>query len=312
MSHSHHHHGHSHHHDHDLRQHDRKLLEWLIGINLFGMLVEVVGGYVTNSLALLSDAAHMFTHLFSLIVAYLAIRMAMRLQNHEMTFGYFRMEILAAFFNAITVFGIVLLIVAEAIEKLLHPSPVMVKEMFAIAVFGLVVNLVGAWILSRSKRADINLKAVLVHLLSDTFSSVAIIAGGIVMHYTGWTWVDPLASVLIAVVIALWGVDLLRISTKVLLQGVPRGIDPKSVIGAILEVPGVKDVHDVHIWELTTHKYVMTGHVLTENVRLSESKLLLDHINKLVEERFRIDHTTFQFECHGEDYCHGHEVCDGR
>jgi cobalt-zinc-cadmium efflux system protein len=275
---------------------ERKVLHILILINLLGMIVEIVGGIWTNSLALLSDAGHMFTHLFSLIVAYLAIVIGMRRKTLTMTFGYFRMEILAAFFNSITIFAIVFLIAVEAFHKFMQPTPIRVKEMFFLAVFGLFVNLFGAWILMGSAKKDINLRAVLVHLLSDTFSSVAIIVGGVIIYYTNWFFIDAIASVIIAIVIAYWGWGLLKTSSKILLQAVPEAIDPEKVVQAILEIPEIKEVHDVHIWELTTKKYVMTGHILTDNINLADSKGILQKVNKIVQDQFSIGHTTFQFE----------------
>jgi len=275
---------------------ERKLLIILILINLLGMVAEIIGGVLTNSLALLSDAGHMFTHLFSLIVAYLAIIIAMRTKTSEMSFGYFRMEILAAFFNGITILGIVLLIVIEAVEKMVHGSEILVREMFIVAVFGLFINLLGAWLLMGVAKKDINLRAVLFHLLSDTFSSVAIILGGIIIYYTNWYFVDAIASLVIAVVIGYWGVGLIRSSSKILLQAVPEGIHPEEVVQSIMEIPQIKAVHDVHIWELTSGKYVMTGHILTDNLKILESKKILDQVNNIVKEKFSIGHTTFQFE----------------
>jgi cobalt-zinc-cadmium efflux system protein len=154
----------------------------------------------------------------------------------------------------------------------------------------------GAWLLMGVARKDINLRAVLVHLLSDTFSSIAIIGGGAIIYFTNWYWVDALASLIIAAVIGYWGLGLLISSSKILLQAAPKGIDPEAVVAAILEIRGVREVHDVHIWELTSGKYVMTGHILTDNLLLSDSKKILNEINQMVNERFLIGHTTFQFE----------------
>ena len=280
----------------ETRAKERKVLWVLIIINLIGMLAEILGGIFTNSLALLSDAAHMFTHLFSLVIAYLAIRLGMRSNDSTMTYGYFRMEILAAFFNGLTILVMVFLIVVEAIHKFISPTPILVREMIFVAIFGLVINLIGAWLLVGVAKKDINLRAVLFHLLSDTFSSIAILGGGILINYTDWFFIDGIASLIIATVVGFWGVNLIRSSSKILLQAVPEGINPEEVVKTILELPEVQEVHDVHIWELTSKKYVMTGHILTRDVKLSNTEPLLDRINHLVKDRFDIGHTTFQFE----------------
>ncbi len=265
------------------------------------MVVEFVAGILTNSLALVSDAAHMLTHFFALTVSYLAIIFAARQTSKERSFGFYRAESLAALVNGLTLILITFFIAYRAYLKIVHPQPILEVQMMIVAAVGLIVNLVSAAILWKVKAADLNVKSAYLHLLTDTFSSVAIIAGAIVIHYTGWDVIDPILSVVICIVIIIWAKNLLRDSFNVLMEAAPKHIRVDEVIRALKQdVPGVEDVHDVHIWEIATKMYAMTIHIVVkDDKRISDCSDIKSEIKRLMRERYHILHTNIEFECPG-------------
>ncbi|MCZ6779392.1 MAG: cation diffusion facilitator family transporter [Acidobacteria bacterium] len=274
---------------------DRRL-RWVIAITTIMMIGEIVGGLITHSLALLSDAGHMLTHLFALVMSLAAVRIASRPTDERRTFGYYRIEVLAALFNALTIFVIVGYIFYGAVRQILAPQPIHAHTMLGIAVLGLIVNLAGAWMLHGVMGHDLNIRGAFVHLLTDTLSSVAIVVGGVVMLYTEWYWVDIVLSLVIGGVVLTWGLKLLLDASHVLLESTPKELSLPDVCNAIKSVPGVQDVHDAHVWEITSQMYSMTGHLVVQNMTVRETQRILAAVNHTVHERFRIGHTTFQFE----------------
>ncbi len=278
------------------RDRARRRLVFAIGINVVMMVAEVIGGVWTGSLALLSDAGHMFTHVFALVVSLVAVMLTERQHDHEMTWGYQRAEPIAAMVNGVTVFAIVVAIAFEAVQKLVHPSTVRLREMFVVAVAGLVVNLIDAMILRESARDDINIRGAFLHLLADLFSSVAIVVGGLVMMHTGWMWVDPVLGLFIGVVVAVWAVRLLRDSWGVLMEAAPSHVDVRAIRRRLCELDGVRAVHDVHVWQVGMGQLALTCHVMTDDGPLSEAERVMDAVNRVLHEEFGIGHTTLQLE----------------
>jgi cobalt-zinc-cadmium efflux system protein len=261
------------------------------------MVAEIVGGLLVPSVALLADAGHMLTHLIALALAYFAIRLTVRPVNLVQTYGFYRVEILAALFNALTILLAVAYILYDAVLKFVHPpTELRTLEMIAIAAAGLAVNLAGAFLLNKVEGHDINIRGAMIHLLSDTLSSVAVVAGGVVMHYTHWYRIDPVLAVVIAAVIVVWGWRLFRSAVRVLLESAPEGMDVAEVCRAVEAVPGVEALHDAHVWEITSDMVVMTGHLLVKDRTISEARPILDAVNRTLSERFHIGHTTFQLE----------------
>ena len=261
------------------------------------MVVEFIGGLLTNSLALISDAGHMLTHASALFISFIAIRLASRPTRSDKSFGFYRLEILAALFNSFVLVIITFWIFAEAYKRFLNPKPIEGLQMFWVACLGLLVNLVTAVILHGSARDDLNVRSAFFHMMGDTLSSVGVVAGALLIFYTGWLWVDPFLSVAICFLILVWGYRLLKDSCHILLESTPRHIKPEEVAQAILDrIKEVRGIHDIHIWEITSKMYAMTAHVAVSDIRVSESKEILDKINRLVEERFEIGHTNIQFE----------------
>jgi cobalt-zinc-cadmium efflux system protein len=263
------------------------------------LVAEVVGGYISNSLALLADAGHMLTDVLAIALAYLALGFATRPPTAQKTYGWYRLEVLAALINGVTLVVMSLFIFWEAYERLFAPPDVATGTMLAVAAVGLAANAGGLMFLS-GHGASLNLRGAYLHVLGDLLSSVAVVAGGVFMWLTGNYLVDPLLSALIGVVIIISAYRLLRESVDVLLEAIPSGIELQEVGGAIAEVEGVVGVHDLHIWSLTSGMHALSCHVEVRTHRLEESDALLARINEMLRERFAITHTTIQTE--SEDY----------
>lgn len=294
---AHRHHAHDgHHHHHDFRTLEKQRLRVVLVLTLVMMIAELVWGYLSNSLALLSDAFHMLTHFGALAVSLISIVIATRLKSRDKTFGYWRVEILSALFNGITLLPILAYILYEAYHRFKNPESVIVSQMLVVAFLGLLVNLICAMILAGVSREDFNLRGAFLHMIGDTASSGGVVLAAVIIHYTSWNFLDPLVSVLIALVILIWSVGLIRESVNILLEAVPRGIKLKEVQQAVLEIPAVRDIHDVHIWQITSKMYALTAHVGIENIPIQETKEILEEIHDLLDARFHISHVNIQFE----------------
>jgi cobalt-zinc-cadmium efflux system protein len=289
---------------------DRSPLRWCVGITGSILILEAVGGYLAGSLALLSDAGHMMTDLLALLLSLFAIGFASRPSTCSKTYGYYRMEILAALFNGTLLALLSLYLFYEAIKRLVSPRPVATGLMLTVAVVGLLANLAGIALLSPARKS-LNIRGALLHLLGDAFSSVGVIAGAVVMRFTGWFRADPLISLLIGVVI-LWGaVRLIQEALDILLEGAPSGIAFQEIDRAIASLEGVVGIHDLHVWSITSGMPALSGHVVIRDAELADSDQMLNRIKRMLEERFGICHTTLQME--SEHYqevgdVHAHEA----
>lgn len=259
------------------------------------LIAEIIGGILTNSLALISDAAHMFTDTAALAISLAAIRIGRRPADSERTFGYYRFEILAAAFNAILLFLVALYILYEAYQRLNNPPEIQSGTMLLVAAFGLVVNLISMRLLSSGKDSSLNIKGAYLEVWSDMLGSIGVIIGALVIRYTGWTWVDSV----IAVGIGLWVLPrtwtLLKASMNVLLEGAPEGLGIGEVKDAIAAVPGVSSVHDLHVWSITSGKSSLTVHVV-QGGDVTDPQALLNAIRQLVATKYDIHHCTIQIE----------------
>ncbi len=269
---------------------------WIaLGLTTAFLIAEIIGGVLTNSLALISDAAHMFTDSAALAISLAAIRIGKRPADSDRTFGYYRFEILAAAFNAMLLFAVAIYILYEAYQRLHNPPEIQSGTMLMVAAFGLVVNLFSMRLLSSGKDSSLNVKGAYLEVWSDMLGSIGVIIGALVIRYTGWTWVDSL----IAVGIGLWVLPrtwtLLKESMNVLLEGVPEGLGIAEVKDAIARVPGVDSVHDLHVWSITSGKSSLTVHVVQRADVVNPQALLLD-IRQLVASKYDIHHSTIQIE----------------
>lgn len=270
-----------------------------IAITFSTMIVELIGGLWSNSLALMSDAGHMLTHFLALSMSYAAIWIASRESSPDYSFGFYRSETLAALFNAFFLVVISGLIMWEAYERFLSPGDILVAEMFGVALLGLVVNVVTALILLKANPgSDLNIRGAFVHMLSDTLSSVGVVIGAVVIHYTGWLVIDPMLSVMITIFILVWVVSLAKSAMRILLERAPKHLEVDKVASVIKEeVPQVKDVHDIHIWEITTNMYNMTAHVVLDDISLHKAMPVISKVKDIVKDRFNIGHAIIQLEC---------------
>jgi cobalt-zinc-cadmium efflux system protein len=254
-------------------------------------VVEAAGGWLAGSLALLSDAGHMFTDTASLALALFAQWIARRPPTRRASYGYARAEVLAAFVNALALLALVTFIAIEAVQRLLAPQPVAGAPVLAVACIGLVVNLVSAWILTRAG-ASLNARSALLHVLSDALGSVAAIVAGAVIVFTGWTPIDPILSLAVSLLILRSTWQLLAQSTGVLMEGVPAHLSYDEIGRALARVPGVAAVHDLHVWHMTSHRAALSAHVLIREP--AEWPQTLAAAQRLLSQRFGIDHVTLQ------------------
>ena len=295
MEHRDHNHGHDHSHSHDLKNiREKRALGIVLGLTFCFMIVEAVAGFYTGSLALLSDAGHMLTDVFALSLAFLALRFSQKPPTSTKTFGFYRAEILAAFFNSILLFAISAGILIEAYKRLLTPHEVKSLEMTIVAVIGLCINLIGAYILFKYQSGNLNIKGALYHVLSDALGSVGAIIAGIIMITTKWYYADSLISILVSVLIIRGAWVLFRESSHILLEGTPKGVDLGAVQDCICSQEGVVSVHDLHAWTLTQGFEALSAHLVVENMDNSED--MIGKIKQSLSNKFKISHVTLQLE----------------
>ncbi|GIV58320.1 MAG: cation efflux system protein [Rhodothermaceae bacterium] len=271
-------------------------LGWSIALNLLITVAEVVGGLVSGSLALLSDALHNFSDTASLAVAYGARRLAGRAANQRKTFGYRRAEILGAFVNLITLVLIALYLMQEAVGRLLDPQPVDGPVMLVVALIGLAANLITAWLLHHDARHSLNVRSAYLHILTDAASSVGVVLGGVLILWFEVYLVDPLLTLLISVYILYHSYHLLRRTTDILMEGAPPRLDLDEVIEAVEAIDGVLDMHHLHVWQLDEHHPALEAHIVIAREDLHRMEAIKQRIKDLLDERFAIGHSTLEFE----------------
>jgi cobalt-zinc-cadmium efflux system protein len=272
----------------------RNLLVSLV-IAVVVMIAEVVGGLLTNSLALLSDAGHMLTDASAVLLSLIAHALATRPKDERRTYGFHRLEILAALLNAGILVVLAGFIFYHAYERFLEPPVVDALPMLGWAILGLVANGVAVFFLAQS-RESLNARAAFLHVLFDGLSSVFVVGGGIAMYFTGWFLLDPILSCVLALLIAVSAVRLGREAMHILLEGVPREIDLEAVRRAIASVPGVCGVHDLHIWSITSGLTALSAHLMVTPENLHQSDEILAAVNQEIRARFDIGHSTLQIE----------------
>ena len=295
-------HGAGHDHSHGAgayRDADRKALKIAAVLTAGFMLAEVAGGLITGSLALLADAGHMLSDSFSLVLALFAVSLAARPATSRRTFGFKRAEILAALVNGLLLALVSIWVVVEAIRRLGDPVEVLAGGMLTVAIIGLGVNVLAAWVLYRSSGESLNVKAALRHVLADLAGSVGVIVAAVVIMLTGWEAADPIISILISLLIVASAWSILRDSVDVLLEAVPRGLDAEKIGMAMASVPEVEQVHDLHVWEITSGFPSLSAHVLVG--RDSDCHAARAEIEAVLHDEFEIDHVTLQVEHSGAD-----------
>ena len=270
-------------------------LTWSLAATVVLVAAEFVGGYLGRSIALASDAVHNLTDLPPMVLSLLAIRWAELPPTSEKTYGFRRAGILSAFVNALLLGLAALYILYESWQRLWQPVEVRNEWMISVAALALMINGGITLALVRGRR-DLNLRSILVHNFGDALSNVAILAGALVMRFTGIVWVDPALGLAIGALVLWSSYGILKESTHILLEGLPRGLRLEDVAHAILRVPGVTEVHDIHIWTLGTHLYALSCHVRIPDMHMDESQKILAAINEVLARDFHITHSTIQFE----------------
>jgi cobalt-zinc-cadmium efflux system protein len=294
-----------HHVSHMKEQHTSKKTLWItLFLTLFFTIVEIVGGLLSHSLALLSDSAHMISDVFALGLSMTAIYMATRKPNRKFTFGYLRFEIIASFLNGFALVIISIGIFVEGIKRIINPQAVDLPTMLTIASVGLIVNVILTIILSRSVKEEknLNVKSALWHFIGDLLSSVGIIASAVLIYFTGYYILDPVISIIIGAIIFVGGSKIIRESYLILMESVPEEFDLEGIRQDLKNIEGIKDVHELHLWSVSTEHYSLTAHVfISEN--LSQFHVISE-INKVLKSKYGIDHSTIQIE-HPAIHDHG-------
>ena len=290
--------GAGHTHTHEAHADNKKRLALVLGLVVLYMIAEVIGGILTNSLALLADAGHMLSDAAALALSLFALWIAQRPAKPRYTYGYYRTEILAALVNGATLVAIAIYIFIEAFERLGEPLEVQGALMFGIACGGLVINLLGLWILNAGKHENLNMHGAWLHVLTDALGSIGAIGAGAVIWAFNWTWADPVASAIIGVFVIYSAWNLLKEATSVLLEGAPGNIDVDAVHSALQTLPKVERVHDLHIWTISSGLVALSAHLIIQDG--SDTQTVLNQANKLLHTDFAIDHATLQVE----EYCY--------
>ncbi len=299
-------HTHTHAHGHAGHTHTHGMAKQTLRIafllTILILLAELVGGFLANSLALLSDAGHVVTDLFALGLAWFAAVQAERPANAQKTFGYHRVGILAALANAVTLILIAVVICWEAVQRFQHPEPIQPLVMFFSASIGIVINLFIGFGL-RKEEHNINVRAAALHVFGDVGVSVGVIVAGAIILLTKWTPLDPILSIAISLLIVVSSWPILRETADILLESTPKTIALPQLVADMKRVNGVKEVHDLHVWSITSGMYALSCHVLIDDLPPSGSSPILQSLKTLLHEQYNVDHTTIQFECSMQGVC---------
>ncbi len=291
----------------EYRHVEQKKLVFSLGITSIVMILEIIGGYLTNSMALLSDAGHMFTHVFALLIGLVAILIARKPPCHHRTFGLYRAEVLAAFVNGLLLLVIVGIIFYEAILRLLNPVEILGLEMLLIAFIGLAVNIISILILRGAHKDDLNIRSIFYHMFADAISSVGIVIAAIIIMFTDWTFVDPFVSIGISLIILLWAWGVLKDSTRILLETSPKGLNVDMISDDLKKnFSEIRELHNAHLWSITPDMLVFSAHV-----QINESKIkgkqedVISRINDYLLKKYNIIECTIQI-CseNGSEVCH--------
>ncbi len=316
MDHTHHHHDHEHHHDGekggDQHTHQHRLqgkFRFAVLLTTVVLVIEVVGGILSNSLALLSDAAHVFSDSLSLIMSWLAIYLSTRPATSSRTYGYHRTEVFAAFINGVSLIAISGWIFYEAVHRFMEPEPVKSREMLVVATIGFIANMVIVWLFHGEGHKSLNVRSAVLHVIGDALASVGVIVGGLIIYWTGWFIVDPILSCGIGLIILVGAFRVTKEAVHILLEASPKHADAHQVAACISAIESVKDVHDMHIWSLCSNYLALSTHVsLTEDASKSSHELRQE-INDKLQTQFGIFHTTIQIEQFGCPH-EGHLLCN--
>lgn len=266
-------------------------------LNFFISFVEIIGGIFSNSLSLISDAVHNFSDGFAMLIAYVALKVSKKDPNYKNTFGYKRIQILAALFNSATLIVICIFLLFEAYHRFVSPEEIKSMPMLIVATIGLVANLLSVLLLKNHSKDNLNIRSAYLHLIGDTFSSVAVIVGGVLIYFYEIYWIDPLITVLISLYIIKETVSIILETYHILMQSVPKGIDIPKISEEIQQMENIKDIHHVHIWSLSDKETHFEAHInLGKDLKTSECEKILREVEDLLHKNHHINHVTLQME----------------
>ncbi len=288
---------HSHNQYPDTHKHTATQLKYVFIITAVLLLAEFLGGLISHSLALLSDAGHAFTDFFAIGLAWFAAIQAQKKSDRQNTFGYYRAGIIAAFLNAVLLLLIVGWIGFEAFQRFHRPENISLPALFFSASLGVLLNILNTWILHRNGHDNLNIRAAALHALGDVGASAGVLLSGFVLLFTGWQYADPLASLVVALLIAKSAWSLLRTTIDILMEATPKDVNAQQIAGEITDVQGVTKVHDLHIWSLDSGTRMLSAHVqIHENKPIEDCDKLINNIHTMLCDRYNITHTTIQIE----------------
>ena len=268
-----------------------------LAITLIFVFIEIAAGLFSNSLALLTDAAHNFTDVLALALSWWALRLTTQPASHQKTFGYHRAGILAALVNSTTLVIIALGIFYEAYHRFINPPEVQADVLIGVGVVAVIINVVTAQLVRRGAERDLNIRAAFLHLMGDVLSTIGAVIAGVIIRFTDWNWLDPLVSVLIGFLI-LWSAwSILREAIDILMESTPTDIDMDTMIRDIHSVDGVRGVHDLHVWSITRSLRTLSAHLVTDDLAISEGTSIQTRVNKILYHKYKINHATLQLEC---------------
>lgn len=292
-----HHHGHSHANDDEAHHHpvaSRKQMLWAVILTGSFMLVEVIGGLISGSLALLADAGHMLTDAAALLLAFYAMTLSAKPADSQRTFGYGRLQVLAAYTNGIFLIGLTVWIVWESIQRFYEPNPIQSTTMLIVAVLGLIVNIVVFKVLHSASGSNINVRSAMLHVLGDLLGSVGAIAAALIIWQWGILWVDPLLSIFVSILILRSAYRVIKDSSHILLEGKPQELDTEQIRSDLMELSGVVDVHHMHLWSISEQEPLMTFHALIEDDFLGDD--MIDVMLEMLRVKHGLTHATIQIE----------------
>ena len=287
----------------EFRDVEKRKLTLSLVITALVMVVEIAGGILSRSIALISDAGHMFTHAFAITISLVAIIIASRPPCHHRTFGLYRAEILAAFINGLFLLAVGGLIIYEAIERIINPEDILALDMLLVAVAGLAVNVISIFILHGSHKRNINIKGVFYHMIADAASSVGIVVAAIIIYYTNWNIIDPIVSIGISLVIVFWAWGILKESAKILLEMAPTGLNVDIIIDDLKnKFPEIIQLEHAHLWTITADMLVFSAHILLDDTHQSakDQNRLISKINGYLSRKYHIIESTVQILSEGD------------
>lgn len=286
-------------HFNDITNQTAKRLALALGTTGAFVIVEIIAGIFGNSLALLTDAAHNFTDVIALGLSWYALKIAAQPAHAGKTFGYHRAGILVALVNSTTLVLIALGIFYEAYRRLISPPEVNAPILIGVGAIAFLINAGTAWLVKKGSEHDLNLRSAFLHLMGDVLSTLGAILAGVIISFTKWNWLDPLVSLLIGVLILwnAWGI--IRQAVHILLESTPENVDMKGMIDDLLQVNGVRGVHDIHVWSISENLRVLSAHIVTGDIQISAGAVIQQNLNEMLAHKYKIQHATLQLECEG-------------